>query len=105
MHGIDYALADRPKSDFYRDLLPLLNSGRVELLNHAKLVTQLCSLERRTARSGKDSIDHAPGSHDDIANAVAGSLLLAHASAPALWRREALLIEGVPSTMPARCDI
>ena len=34
----------------------------------------LVSLERRTARSGKDSIDHAPGAHDDIANSVAGCL-------------------------------
>jgi hypothetical protein len=27
---------------------------------------------RRTARSGKDSIDHGPGGHDDLANSVAG---------------------------------
>jgi hypothetical protein len=32
----------------------------------------LTSLERRTARGGKDSIDHPPRQHDDIANAVAG---------------------------------
>ena len=36
---------------------------------------QLSSLERRTARGGKDSIDHSPGMHDDIANAVAGALV------------------------------
>jgi hypothetical protein len=29
-------------------------------------------LEWRTARGGRDSIDHAPGAHDDLANAVAG---------------------------------
>jgi hypothetical protein len=29
-------------------------------------------LERRTARGGRDSIDHPPGAHDDLANAVAG---------------------------------
>jgi hypothetical protein len=33
---------------------------------------QLCGLERRVARSGRDSIDHAPGAHDDVANCVAG---------------------------------
>jgi hypothetical protein len=88
-----------------RDLLPLLNSRKVELLDLPRLATQLTGLERRTARGGKDSIDHAPGSHDDVANCVAGSLLLAQAAAPALWRQEALLIEGVPSSMPARCDI
>ena len=41
-------------------------------------MTQLTSLERRTARGGRDSIDHAPGAHDDIANAVAGALVTAY---------------------------
>jgi hypothetical protein len=36
------------------------------------LLTQLVGLERRTARGGRDSIDHAPGAHDDLAKAVAG---------------------------------
>jgi hypothetical protein len=36
-------------------------------------VAQICGLERRTGRSGKDSIDHAPNGHDDLANAVAGA--------------------------------
>jgi hypothetical protein len=72
-HGITYVPSAKPKSDIYRDLLPLLNSGRVDLLDHEKLVTQLCSLERRTSRGGRDSIDHAPGAHDDVANAVAGA--------------------------------
>jgi hypothetical protein len=31
---------------------------------------------RRTARGGRDSIDHAPGAHDDVANAVAGALVM-----------------------------
>ena len=37
-----------------------------------RVLTQLVGLERRTARGGRDSIDHAPGAHDDLANAVAG---------------------------------
>ena len=77
VHGIEYAIAAKPKSDLYRDLLPLLNSGRVELLDHKRLVAQLCGLERRTARGGRDSIDHPPGAHDDIANAVAGVIAVA----------------------------
>ncbi len=76
--GIRYRLADQPKSDIYRDSLPLLNSRQVELLDHPRLHSQLCGLERRTTRSGKDSIDHAPGGHDDIANAALGALLLAN---------------------------
>jgi hypothetical protein len=70
--GIAYELAPRPKSELYRDFLPLLNSRQVDLLDHPRCVAQLCSLERRTARGGRDSIDHAPGAHDDVANAVAG---------------------------------
>jgi hypothetical protein len=71
-HGIAYEAAPKPKSDLYRDLLPLVNSRLVDLVDHPKLTSQLASLERRTARGGRDSIDHAPGAHDDIANAVCG---------------------------------
>jgi hypothetical protein len=73
--GVEFAQSARPKSDLYRDLLSLLNSGRVELLDLPRLTHELCGLERRTARSGRDSIDHAPGGHDDLANAVAGVLV------------------------------
>jgi hypothetical protein len=71
-HGISYEPAQKPKSDLYRDLLPVINSRKLDLLDDARLVTQLVGLERRTARGGRDSIDHAPGAHDDLANAVAG---------------------------------
>jgi hypothetical protein len=80
--GIAYEPSERTKSEIYGELLPLLNAGRVELLDHARLVSQLCALERRTARSGRDSIDHPPQMHDDVANAVAGALVLAQAVAP-----------------------
>jgi hypothetical protein len=39
----------------------------------------LVGLERRTSRAGKDSIDHAPGGHDDVANAAAGATVYAAA--------------------------
>ena len=74
--GVTYKLSDQPKSDLYRDALPLLNSGKVELLDVPRLASQFCGLERRTSRGGRDSIDHGPGMHDDIANAAAGALLL-----------------------------
>jgi hypothetical protein len=76
-HGIQYELSDKPKSDIYRDFLPILNSGKAELLDVPRLTAQLCGLERRTARGGRDSIDHVPGGHDDVANAVAGALVAA----------------------------
>lgn len=76
-HGVDYALSEKPRSDLYRDLLPMLNSGKAVLLDLPKLINQFVGLERRVARGGKESIDHAPGGHDDLANAVAGALGLA----------------------------
>jgi len=77
VHGIEYLVSEKPKSDIYRDLLPILNSGQAELLDLPRLSAQLCNLERRTARGGRDSIDHPPGAHDDIANAAAGVLVRA----------------------------
>lgn len=71
-HDIDYNPSEKPKSGLYLDLLPALNSGRVELPPDDRLVNQLIGLERRTARGGRDSIDHAPGGHDDRANVIAG---------------------------------
>lgn len=75
VHGIDYEVSELTKSEIYRESLPLLNARRVELLDHRVLKTQLMTLERRTARGGRDSIDHAPGSHDDVANAALGALV------------------------------
>jgi hypothetical protein len=72
---IRYEPAERTKSELYAELLPLLNSAQVELLDVPRLTAQLLALERRTARGGKDSIDHAPSAHDDVANAVAGALV------------------------------
>jgi hypothetical protein len=80
--NVEYRQSEKPKSDLYRDLLPLLNSGRCELLDNARLISQLCGLERRVARGGKDSIDHAPSralnsseGRDDVSNAAAGALV------------------------------
>jgi hypothetical protein len=76
-HGIEYRVSERSRSEIYLALLPLLTSGRVQLLDNERLKSQLIGLERRTARAGRDSVDHAPGAHDDVANAAAGALTLA----------------------------
>jgi hypothetical protein len=73
--GVYYEPADKSKSEIYVDLLPLINSSAIDLLDNERLMMQLSTLERRTSRAGKDSIDHAPGAHDDLANAVAGALV------------------------------
>jgi hypothetical protein len=80
-HGITYIPADRNRSEIYTDVLPELNSKSVALLDNPRIVAQFVGLERRTSRGGKDQIDHAPGSHDDLVNSVAGALLLTKPSA------------------------
>jgi len=82
--GIQYTTSEKTKSAIYRELLPLVNAGRVELLALPRLAAQLVGLERRVARSGSDSIDHGPGGHDDIANVAAGALVLVEASRASL---------------------
>lgn len=71
-HGIRYDVSDLDRNGLYLELLAALNSGCVELPPDQKLARQLLALERRTGRSGRDMIDHPPGGHDDLANAVAG---------------------------------
>ncbi len=88
--GIGYDISERTKGDIYREILPLLNSAKVELLDVPRLGSQLCGLERRTGRGGRDSIDHGPGAHDDVANAAAGALLLVRARARLRITEEAI---------------
>jgi hypothetical protein len=65
------------------ELLPLINAGAVGLLDNRRLLDQLINLERRTSfGTGRDSVGHPPGAHDDVAVAVAGALLLATAKKP-----------------------
>jgi hypothetical protein len=87
-----YKVCERAKSDLYRDALPLLNSGKVRLLDNARLVNQLCGLERRTGTTGRDIIDHPLRGHDDLANAVAGVIV----TCAQKFRRYELSPVGVP---------
>jgi hypothetical protein len=95
-HGISYEVCKQPKSDLFRDMLPLLNSGHITLPRHDRLVAEIVGLERRVSRGGKDSIGHAPHGHDDIANAVAGATATAKRGTydPAGYR--ALVPGGTP---------
>ena len=76
VHGVTYRPAELNRSELYLTFLPLVNSGRADLLDNPRLITQFLGLERRTSRAGKDSVDHAPGAHDDIANSVAGAFAI-----------------------------
>jgi hypothetical protein len=86
-NGVSYSPSERDRSAIYLELVPLLMSQKIELLDNPRLIHQLVGLERRTSRSGRDSVDHAPGAHDDLINAAAGALGLAKPIAGARIRR------------------
>jgi hypothetical protein len=75
-HGITIDYSPKARSELYLDALPAITSGRVELPPDSKLLTQFVGLERKTSRAGRDSVNHAPGAHDDRANAAAGLIAL-----------------------------
>jgi hypothetical protein len=70
-HGTDKRHSERNKSEIYRDVLAAINSGRCELLDHPRPITQERSqrrlddvqpARRRRARTGphnRDSVNHA----------------------------------------------
>jgi hypothetical protein len=70
--GVDYRHCELPRSALYLNLLPHLNSRTVRLLDNPRAVNQIASLERRTSRGARDTIDHPRDQRDDIANAIAG---------------------------------
>lgn len=76
-HGVTYEIAPAARTELYLTLLPAMNSRRCVLLDDGRLFQQLLQLERRASRAGRDLIDHPPGGHDDVANAVAGAVFLA----------------------------
>ena len=92
-HGIEYVHTTRSRSEIYLELLPAINSQSIRLLDIPKLHTQLGALERRTSRSARDSVDHPPGGHDDLANAAAGALVLAAAAHAPQQQGEAFVID------------
>ncbi|GAA0581442.1 hypothetical protein ACFQH5_11220 [Halomonas salifodinae] len=75
-HGITAEHSPKVRSELYIDSLPAIASERVELPPDERMIQQWTTLERRTSRAGRDSVDHAPGAHDDRANAVAGLIAL-----------------------------
>jgi hypothetical protein len=84
-------------------LLPVINSQRVDLLDDRKSIAQLVGLERRTSRGvGKDSIDHAPGGHDDRINAIAGAIVHASVRPPLRISQEMVELAGRPDPLRMR---
>jgi hypothetical protein len=75
-HGVAYETSVLDRSGIYLEFMAQVNSGQVILPPDEKMVRQMIGLERRTGRSGRDTIDHAPNAHDDLANAAAGAVAL-----------------------------
>jgi hypothetical protein len=102
--GLRYEQSKINRSEIYLNLLPLLTSGRASLLDIPRLAIQLSSLERRASRGGRDSVSAPVGSMDDLANACAGSMVLAESDQrPALVRQADLLKDGAPVPLPDTC--
>jgi hypothetical protein len=97
---IRYEHAELNKSQLYLEMLPRINAKTIRLLDHPRTINQICNLERRTARGGRDSIDHPPGGNDDCANAIAG--LCGLAAAPR-YRYDTTL-SWVSSSSPAEAE-
>lgn len=79
-HGVNYELSEKTRSELYLEFVPMVNAKLCELLDaehHRRVVNQFVNLERRVGRTGRDSVDHRQGEHDDIANAVAGVMVSA----------------------------
>jgi hypothetical protein len=84
--GISYTDSERDRSQIYLDALPVFTSGRARLTDNRRLLTQLCALERRTTRTGRDLVNHPAGANDDLANAVCGAITAVTARpVPYLW--------------------
>ena len=71
-----YREADKYAWELYLEALAPFNRGLVELPPDPALVREFKSLQRVAGRSGKESVEHPRGCHDDLANAVVGCLRL-----------------------------
>jgi hypothetical protein len=91
--GVMVEPAPKVKYGLYLDLLATINSKRVDLLDHSRCFNQAISLERRTGGRG-ENIDHPPGGHDDLINAVA--ICISIALVRGIFDLQAMLRDGEP---------
>ena len=74
--GITYRHSERNKIELYLEALPAFATGAVDLPDYQPLLVELQQLERKASRARRDSVDHPPGGHDDLANSCCGVLAL-----------------------------
>jgi len=80
--GVAYQAGERVKAEIDKELLPRVNARRVDFVDNPRLAVQMQALERRVGCGGRDTIDHPPGGHDDVINAVAGAIVSGNAGQP-----------------------
>jgi hypothetical protein len=76
-HRVEYLRCPKPKSMLYVESLPWWNRGLISIPDIPKLGRELRLLERRTHRSGRDTVDHGANGSDDYPNALCGAAWLA----------------------------
>jgi hypothetical protein len=97
--GVTYKVSGRSKSEVYLEALPLFTRGEVELPDSRPLLVELASLERRTARGGRDSVDHPRGAHDDKANVTCGVLVELAGRRVESWGPDAVIMGPRPAVV------
>jgi hypothetical protein len=95
--GAEYRHSPLVRSDLYLAGQVLFVRGLVSMPNEAQLIRELRLLERRTTKSGKDSVDHPAGATDDYANSIFGALYLVAAKTYAPAIASPILFSAGPS--------
>jgi hypothetical protein len=86
--GVEYRKSPLTRSSLYLEGLVYFTRGLVRIPDNAQLLRELRLLERRTARSGKDTVDHGAGGTDDFANALFGAINSTIGPQPIIWTWE-----------------
>ncbi len=103
--GIRYERVKRDRSATYVEAALLFNTGRARLIENSRMVHQFAALERRAASSGRDRVSHPIGTHDDVANATAGALVMCAVDRrPRMVRLDRMLSDGRGVVMSPVCD-
>lgn len=91
--GVTYRYSGLDTSATYGEVVGLFSSARAVLLDNARMIEHLASIERKTG-TARDKYDHPVGAHDDVAAAVCGSLVLAAARPRVVTTGTSIIIVG-----------
>lgn len=80
------------RSAIYLEAEALFATGKIQILDHPKLIRELKNLGRRPSPGGRDRVDHPRGQHDDYANALCLAAVMARGGSG--MPRPILIVEG-----------